>query len=278
MVRPPRQRTHSSERTRAEQAASDPAAPLEARLAGLEAQLVLLKAQVRQAQQLSSLGTTAAIFAHEVNNLLTPILSYAIAAQDSGDVEFQKKALGVTIKNVQMLVGMSDRALEITAAKPAERESVSLRTVVENAAASLCRDLSKDGIRFVVDVDDSMTVRADPLQLQQVFFNLFVNAREAMVPTHSGRLSVCATRQDGQVIIEVHNTGESIPTDLLPHIFEPFQTSKPAARAGRPRCGGLGLALCRDLIEENGGTIGVTSAPPEGTTFAIALPAPGPTP
>lgn len=242
------------------------------RVAELTAQFDQLRAQVRQAQQLSTLGRAAATMAHEFNNLLTPILGYAKAALDSDDTSLQRKALEVTVKNVDILTAMSGRVLAIGAAKQGQRESVSLRDVIKDAADSLCRDLSKDGIQFHVEVDESLCVLADPLQIQQVLFNLFLNAREAMAPDHSGRLSVCAKRTGDEVRIEVSNTGEHIPDDLLPHIFEPLQTSKPTNRNGHERCGGLGLTLCRDLIEENEGTISVTSTPEAGTVFTITLP------
>ena len=122
---------------------------------------------------------------HEVNNLLTPVLSYAKAALEANDAELQAKALSVTIKNVEILTAMAERVLEISAAKPPTRELVSIRSVVLDAAASLCRDLSKDGIRFLVHIDESLTAWTDKLQLQQVLFNLFLNAREAMMKRHS---------------------------------------------------------------------------------------------
>lgn len=241
-------------------------------LGNLQAQLDLLKAQVRQAQQLNSLGAAAAMIAHEVSNLLTPILAYAQAALAADDVQLQRKALTVTLNNVRMLVAMSDRVLEISAAKPAKRESVSVRGAIEDAVASLCRDVSKDGIRLSIDAEESVTVWADRLQLQQVLFNLLLNAREAMAPSHGGALKVSAASQQGRVVIEVTNTIGAIPPELLPHIFDPFQTSKSTGHDDRTRCTGLGLALCRDLIEENDGTISVTSDREAGTTFVITLP------
>ena len=156
---------------------SQPPQSVDAGVAKLQADLDLLRAQVRQAQQLSSLGTAAALIAHEVNNLLTPILAYATSALGSDDAALQKKALQVTVKNAQMLVAMSDRVLEISAAKPAKREDVNVLRAVDDAIASLCRDLSKDGITINVEVDESLTAWADPLQLQQVLFNLLLNAR-----------------------------------------------------------------------------------------------------
>ncbi len=246
---------------------------VEEHLAGLEAQLGELKSQVHQAQQLAGLGTAAATIAHEMNNLLTPILAYSQAALSAGDTALQEKALKVTVKNVRMLVAMSERVLEISAARSSSPELVSVREVTEDALASLCRDLSKDGIVTKLDIDESLQVWSDPLHLQQVLFNLFLNAREAMVSSRSGRLTVSAASRDDKVVIEVRDTGVGIEPELLGFIFDPLTTSKPAQRNGRHRCGGLGLSLCRDLIEENGGSIRVSSEPGAGTTFTIALPA-----
>lgn len=249
-------------------------------LAKLTAQLDSLKVQVRQAQQLSTLGIAAATIAHEVNNLLTPMLAYTDTALASNDVELMRKALTVVANNARILVNMSSRVLEIGAPKPMKKEPVKVRAAVDAALAGLCRDLSKDGIRVMIDVNDSIVAECDPLHLQQVLFNLFLNAREAMVASHGGLLKISARVEQylasdedlSRVMIEVRNTGEAIPSDLLSHIFEPFQSGKPAIREGKTRCGGLGLALCRDLIEENGGRISVSSDVERGTAFVIHLP------
>ncbi|UCE61102.1 MAG: hypothetical protein JSU63_04995 [Phycisphaerales bacterium] len=250
---------------------------VEAHLGQLEDKLTLLKAQVHQAQQLAGLGTAAAMFAHEVSNLLTPILAYAQRALEEDDQPLQRKALTVTTKNVHMLMAMSERILEISAAKPTNRQAVPVKTVANDAQESLCRDLAKDGIRFIVKVDESLTVWADPLQLQQVLFNLFLNARSAMSASHNGRLTVTGACEGGEVVIEVKDTGKGIAPDLLTDVFNALQTSKPVEGDGPKRCAGLGLALCRDLIEENGGSISVASSLDEGTTFTIRLPAEEPT-
>ena len=231
---------------------------------------------MRQAQQLSSLGAAAATFVHEVNNLLTPILSYVRAASTSDNEQLRDKALAVTLLNVEMLTGMSEHVLEISAAKPTKPSVVSVRKTAEAAQVCLCRDLSKDGIRFSVDVPDSISVWCDALQLRQVMFNLFLNAREAMVSECKGRLDVTARVEDDFVVIDVHNTGEPIPPELLPYVFEPLQSSKVADGNQRSRCSGLGLALCRDLVVGNGGTLDVASDAERGTVFTITLPAQAP--
>ena len=259
-------------RTRTAEAPNNDSAPLRAHLLDLEQQLERLKAQVRQAQQLASLGTAAATIAHEVNNLLTPILGYAKYAIEANEPDLSRKALTITVRNVQMLVGMSERVLGITAAKPTEIRAVGVRRAALDAADSLCRDPAKDGIRFTVEVDDCLRVQADPLQLQQVFFNLFLNARSAMADGHNGSLTVSARSTGAKVHIEIRDTGRGIPPQLLPHIFDPLQSSKSPSPDGPQRCSGLGLALCRDLVQENGGTITASSTVGQGTTFHITLP------
>jgi signal transduction histidine kinase len=271
---PPNRKGISEPRDGARQSATPGTPGLELQFAALQTQLDMLKAQVRQAQQLAGLGTAAATIAHEVNNLLTPILAYGQAALDSNDPGLREKALSLTVKHVRMLISMSDRLLQISAASAVRRESVNVRTAVEEAKESLCRDLAKDGIRFLNRVDPSVAVEADGLQLQQVFFNLFLNAREAMAPTHNGTLSVGARCEGGRVLIETQNSGAPIPRELVDHVFERLQSSKSVGEDGRRRCAGLGLALCRDLIEENHGTIRVVrTGEEEGTTFVVDLPA-----
>ena len=242
------------------------------RVSGLETQLEQLRAQVRQAQQLAALGTAAATIAHEVSNLMTPILGYARAALDADDNELARKALRITVKNAEMLTAMSNRLLAVGAAKQGKPERVGVASVVADAIDSLCRDLSKDGTRLKLEIDEDICVWADRLQLHQVLFNLFLNAREAMIRHHSGTLTVRSRRRGESVLVEVVNGGEPIPADQLPRVFEPLQSGKTNFADAKARCRGLGLALCRDLIEENGGTIAVSSAPDVGTQFTITLP------
>lgn len=249
---------------------------LPAQVTRLTTKLETLQVQVRQAQQLSVLGTAAATLAHEVNNLLTPLLAYADTALTSDDPNLSRKALTVAAKNARILVAMSERLLEIGAAKPPRREVVNVRQVIDAALASLCRDLAKDGIKVLIDCPPERTAYCDALQLQQILFNLFLNAREAMGHDHGGVLKISATSESPTdaspcLVLEIRNTGPAIPPELLPHLFEPFQSSKSSTRSGKARCGGLGLALCRDLVHENGGTIEVVSNS-SGTTFRLTLP------
>lgn len=278
LLRKPKVSRHKSllpSNATADAAADGMATPLllNPHLTKLEDQLETLKAQVRQAQQLAGLGTAAAMIAHEVNNLLTPLLSYARLALDSEDKALTRKTLEVTLKNVHTLVQMSERVLGISAARVRSCEAVVVGDAAREAAEALCRELSKDGIRFTVDAETDAVVKADPLQIRQVLFNLFLNARQAMAASHSGRLSVSARRQGDTVEIVVSDNGPGISPEVQARMFEPLQSTKTPKSGGTARCSGLGLSLCRDLVRENDGTLTVESMDGAGTTFHIRLPA-----
>ena len=252
--------------------ADSPPTTIERQVAKLEERFAQLKAQVRQAQQLSAMGPAAAVIAHEFNNLLSPVLSYAQYALQEDDMELGRKALRITVQNVRVLKAMSERILEVSAAKTRDAHAVLLRQAVEDAVEGLCRDFAKDGITFKNEVPEEVSVWADPFQLHQVFFNLLLNARDVLAPSRSGRLTVDASVKGQTAVINVRDTGPGIAPEMLDDLFDPFKTTKADTRAGRQRCGGLGLALCRDLIEENSGTITVSSKAGAGTTFTIVLP------
>jgi signal transduction histidine kinase len=251
-----------------------PMTPLEQEVARLQSRLDRLKTDVDQVRRLSTLGSATTKIAHEFNNWLTPILNrvnLALATSGKEDIE---KALKATQNGAKVLCHYSERILALAAAKPVQREAASLHTAIELAREALCRDFRKDGIRFVNEVPETLTVNADALQLQQVFFNLLGNAHDAFVSSRrSGRIAVSAARNGDRVTITVKDTGPGIPKALAPHLFEPFETSKQSTRDGKLRCGGLGLTICRDLVEENGGRISVTSEEGVGTSFTIELPA-----
>lgn len=249
------------------------------RMSQLEETIDLLRSQVRQAQQLASMGTAAATLAHEMNNLLTPIVSYVDAALGTKDEKLRDKAFQVTAKNANMLIAMSRRVLQISAPTVNDRRTTSLKTIVHDAIDSLGRELDKDGIALKVDVPESMNVHVDHLQIQQALYNVFHNARDALAD-HGQRggshLSVTADREGDRIMLRIKDTGGGIDPEVLPFIFDRLRSSKTAGTGSAARCKGLGLALCRDLIEENGGTIRADSALGVGTTFTIELPAADP--
>jgi len=237
----------------------------------LEGQFAQLKEQTRQAQKLASLGAAATMLAHEFNNLMTPVVSYSRYALENGDQELMAKALRIVLRQTDIITAMSDRILGLAINEARTAQPIRLADAVNDAVACMCRDLSKDSITLEVDLDDSIVAQADPGQLQQVLFNLLINARQAI--THrSGRIQVTGRRLDDEtVVLRISDNGCGISPENLDRIFEQFFSTK-KNRPGKSGVG-LGLSLCREIIEEHRGTLNVESTVGEGTTFTITLPA-----
>lgn len=245
---------------------------LQAQVDELARQFEGMQAQLRQTQKLASLGTTAAMIAHEFNNLFTPVVAYAQQALDTGDAELMKTALTKTLDRTSAMRQMADRVIGLARQPTGGIRSVNVRQMAENAVGCLCRDLGKDNIGLNIQIDPGLCVRANENQLLQVMFNLVVNARQAMLGRR-GRLTIDAVPIDeDQVEINVRDTGCGISAENLTRLFEPFFSTKQDADKPDRRGLGLGLAISRGIVEDLGGTISVTSEMNVGTTFTVILP------
>jgi signal transduction histidine kinase len=142
----------------------------------------------------------------------------------------------------------------------------------------LCRDFTKDGITVELLVSEDLQVYASPVQLQQAMMNLVLNAREAMIP-HGGKLTISVNADNDGTLIKISDTGCGIEQSEMSRVFDTFFTTKrkkiteQSASGEHSRTGtGLGLALCKKVIDAHGGTITVDSQPGKGTSFTITLP------
>ncbi|HUW82112.1 MAG TPA: ATP-binding protein [Phycisphaerae bacterium] len=251
--------------TASEGAVQDPLTAMEQRIGELTEQL-------RQAQKLAAMGTMSAMLLHELNNLLTPLVSYAQYASTKDDRELMRKALLKAVEQAEKVSGMSDRILNMATNQDPGVAPTGLKVVADEAVACVGRDLAKDNITLAVNIDPELKVLANAHQLQQVVYNLILNARQAMLGK-GGRLSISAQDEGRNVRLSVADTGIGIKPEYLGRIFEPFFTTKRSADRADRRGIGLGLAVCKDIIEEHGGTIEVASAASAGATFVITLPA-----
>lgn len=237
-----------------------------------------LQQELEHHNRLEAIGRLAGGVAHDFNNMLTAILSYAdLQLQRAGeDSEMRRYALGIQ--------AAAERASETTQQLLAfcRRQSMKFTKLDVNAivqeAATLVQRLIGEDVQLVLELEhDLPPVLADAAQLNQVLMNLAVNARDAM-PNGGSLLFGTAVRRsqtekarglhESQVSIFVHDTGSGISAEVLPHIFDPFFTTK-AQRKGT----GLGLSTVYGIVKQSQGQILVNSTPGRGTTFEIILPA-----
>ncbi len=254
---------------------------LEARLAELQTQLDAVRQQLVESQRLATIGTISAVVAHEFNNLLTPIVSYCqfalqSAEQEHPDMDLIRKALARSCSSADRAGKICHSMLGLARGQTLH-QTVAVQQIVDDTLLVLARAPAKDGIALRVQVQPELTVACDPVQIEQVLLNLLINARQAMLG-RGGSLTIKASRNDetGEVKIQVIDTGPGIPERILPRIFEPFFTTKGTARKGEKRGTGLGLHVCKEIIEHHHGRIELQSEVGKGTTFTVLLP--GPTP
>ena len=233
-----------------------------------------LEEQLVFAQKLATMGTMSCLVAHEFNNLLMPIINYAeLALKHPDDKALVKKTLEKTVKQGTQAGHIIESILGMTRAESQEFHNVNLNTVIQESFRCLARDFEKDGIKVVIDVPEDVYVYAIHSQLQQVVLNLIINARQAMVEDRKGTLTVAARKHgEGMVEISVVDTGHGISDEILHKIFEPFFTTKKSGKS-QDRIGtGLGLMVCKQIVETHKGTISVESEINKGTTFKVTFP------
>lgn len=229
---------------------------------------VELEAQLSQADKLSSIGLLAAGVAHEVNTPLAVISSYAqmLTKQLQGDP--QKSTL------LEKITRQSFRASEIvnnllnfSRTSGTEFSDVQINKIIADTLALLEHQFKISKIRVQDELSEDLPeIQGNPGRLQQVFLNLFLNAKDAM--PDGGVLRIATSNGEG-VSVVVSDTGSGIAQEHIHRIYDPFFTTK---NAGQSRGTGLGLSVTYGIIQEHAGKIRVESRPGEGTTFYVDFP------
>jgi signal transduction histidine kinase len=238
-----------------------------------------LEQEAVQLEGLANLGSATAMVAHEINNLLTPLTNYAeIALQNPDDKALAERALQKTAQNCRQAGRVMEGILAMANAGCAEKVQTPLLELVNGVFDCLCRDFKKDGITVEIRMGEDLLVWAAPVQLQQAMMNLVLNAREAMIP-RGGVLTIEAEERTEDVRIKIRDTGCGIEQSQMEKVFDSFFSTKRKDGSEQSACGehsrtgtGLGLALCKKVIDAHGGTITVESQPDKGTSFTITLP------
>jgi len=252
---------------------------LSERLALMQNQLDALREQLTESQRLATIGTIAAVIAHEFNNLLTPIVSYSQFALQSAegetpDMDLIRKALNKSFQSSSKAGRICTSMLGLARGESSFGK-VSVQTMVDETLLVLARDPKKDGIALRVQVQPDLHIIGDPVQVEQILLNLLINARQAMLG-RGGSITIKAQSvESDEARIQVIDTGPGIPEKLIPKIFQPFFTTKGTTRKGEAKGTGLGLAICKEIVEHHQGRIEVQSEVGKGTTFSVYLPVSG---
>lgn len=231
-----------------------------------------LQDEIRNAQKLATLGTMSCLVAHEFNNILTPIINYAeLALKHPNDAQLIQKALEKAVKQGQRASQIIQSILGYARSNQNTIENLSIRHLIEECFQCLARDFQKDNIQVILDVPEGLEAELSGGPMQQVLFNLLINARHAMLE-HGGTLTIRAGKTEEILTLSISDTGCGIAPELLDRIFEPFFTTKTKADRSEMQGTGLGLSVCKDIIESYNGRIEVSSEVGQGTTFTLLLP------
>jgi len=227
-----------------------------------------LERRLVQADKLSSIGLLAAGVAHEVNTPLAVISTYAqMLAKQVAEDEQKSRILEKIARQTFRASEIVNSLLNFSRNSNADLAEVQLNRVIQETLSLLEHQLMKAGIEVRTRLDPQLgPVKGNPGKLQQVFLNLFMNARDAMEPR--GVLAVTTQNSETGVIVEVSDTGHGIAPEHLSRIYDPFFTTKSAKKGT-----GLGLSVTYGIIQEHGGAIEATSRPGEGTCFHLEFPA-----
>ena len=246
---------------------------LHQRLVRQEQENNTLKSENVQLQALANLGAATSMIAHEINNLLTPLASYAaLAARNSEDKELVDKVLEKTMRNCERASKIMTSLLAVANGQSQDAEDANVQALVDEVFTSLCRDFQKDGITVTTEIPEDLEVSCVPVQIQQVLMNLILNARDAMLPG-GGALKISASQDGDHVSLQVSDTGKGISRSDREKIFEPFFTTKAGENSSATGSGaGVGLAFCKRVVDVHGGEITVKSTPGAGSTFCVRLP------
>lgn len=243
-----------------------------------------LEAQFLRSQRMESIGTLAGGIAHDLNNILSPMLMSAQVLQRKHPDDESQKWLAALRENVERGASLIKQLLSFARGTQGDKLPVQPRHLVKEVIRILRETFPKSiGVRFFIP-DNLWTVQADPIQIHQVLMNLCVNARDAMpaggtLTLRAENVSLdagyAALHQDSKagkfVMINVGDTGEGIAPENLDKIFEPFFTTKEIGKGT-----GLGLSTVAGIVKGHGGFVNVYSDARRGTRFDVYLPATAP--
>jgi signal transduction histidine kinase len=231
-----------------------------------------LREQLLRAQRLSSVGTLASSVAHEFNNILTTLINYAkLGMRPDATDAAKKQAFEKILKGSQRAATIISSMLGFARNRSAQREMTDLITLIEEVLILADKDLSKHHIHIEKRFHCRPQAPVVRGQIEQILLNLIINARQAMSTGGKLTIDVRENAKAHMAEISICDTGVGIAPDQLRLIFEPFYTTKKPDGDGHGGSG-LGLSVCRQIIEQHQGRIRVESVAGKGSKFTVKLP------
>jgi len=230
--------------------------------------------ELRRVSRLSDMGQMTSALAHEINQPLTAIASYIQAARrilEKGSDDTPDKVF----KNLDKAVAQGTRAAEIIRRLrqfiekgEAEYSKGDINAIIEEVRAMALIDAERKGVKVKMNLGRSLPlVVMDKIQIQQVVVNLVRNSLDALAESKRRELIITTlVAENNSVEVAVSDTGPGLPDEISEQLFKPFVTTKPDGM-------GVGLSICRSIIDEHGGRLWTTPNPGGGTIFCFTLPA-----
>jgi PAS domain S-box-containing protein len=227
-----------------------------------------IEEELFRATKHASVGRLAAGVSHEVGNPLASISSLVQEMQSEQLSPFVSSSLTTINEQVLRIARIVRNLGDFARLYPRQKVPTSLREILDNTLNLVRYDRNFKKIEIHTDVSDTQPVKIDPDQMQQVFLNLILNARDAM--PDGGKLEIAIKQSNGTVEMLFSDTGRGMGPDLREKAFDPFFSTK-----GPTKGTGLGLSICYSIIKDHGGTIEIDSAQDRGTKFVIRIPVEG---
>jgi C4-dicarboxylate-specific signal transduction histidine kinase len=234
-----------------------------------------MQSELAHANRVATMGQLTASIAHEIQQPIAAARNNARAAlnfldKSPPDVAEVREALTCIVSDTDRAGDVVDRIGSFIKKAPPRKEDVDLNAAILEVAALTRSEAVKTGVTVGTQLaGDSPPIQGDRVQLQQVMLNLIVNAIQSMSGVEDGnrelRISTARIEPEG-VCVAVQDTGHGLRPESLPRLFEPFYTTKPDGM-------GMGLSICRTIIEAHGGRLWATRCEPRGALFQFTIPA-----
>jgi signal transduction histidine kinase len=228
-----------------------------------------MEEQLIIADRLVSIGELAAGIAHELNNPLTSVIGFSQLLLDRNIADDCKKDVEIIYNEAQRAAQVVKGLLTFARRHPPVKELVNINNIINKVLALRAYEHKVSNIEVnIQSTPDLPEIMADHFQLQQVFFNVVINAEHFMIEAHGrGILTITMEKVGGTVKISFTDDGPGIAREDLSHVFDPFFTTKEVGKGT-----GLGLSICHGIITEHNGRIYAESEPGKGATFVVGLP------